>query len=143
MKKISQILATKGGAIWSIGPEQSVYDAIHLLAEKEIGALAVVENDRLIGIISERDYARQIILKDRASRQTLVREIMTTEVVTASPEKKTRDCMELMTLKRIRHLPVLDDNDRLIGMISMGDLVREIIADQESTIVDLEKYISG
>ena len=143
MKKLKEILVTKGDTIWSISPDQSVYEAICLLAEKEIGALAVMENDHLIGIISERDYARQIILKDRSSRKTLVREIMTTDLVTGRRHQKTRECMEMMTQHRIRHLPVLDRNDALIGIVSMGDLVREIIAEQESTIVDLEKYISG
>lgn len=143
MKKIREILASKGDTIWSVRPEQTVYEAIHLLAEKEIGALAVIEEGRLIGVVSERDYARQIILKNRRSRETLVRDIMRTDVVTTSATTQMRDCMELMTLKRIRHLPVLDDDDKLVGIISMGDLVKEIIAEQESTIVDLEKYISG
>ena len=143
MKKLKEILACKGSEIWSIEPDRSVYDAIHLLAEKEIGALAVMQDDRLVGIVSERDYARSIILKDRSSQNTRVRDIMTSNVITAKPEQAIRECMELMSGNRIRHLPVVDDNGAMLGMISIGDLVRAIIAEQESTIVDLEKYITG
>ena len=143
MKRLKEILADKGANIWSIGPDESVYVAIELLAEKEIGAIAVTEGVQLIGIVSERDYARQIILKGRSSENTRVRDIMSTEVITAQPDQEVRECMELMTEKRIRHLPIIDDEKKLIGMISIGDLVRAIIAEQESTIGDLEKYISG
>jgi len=143
MKRLKEILAAKGSEIWSIGPDQSVYDAIQLLAEKEIGAIAVTEGGRLVGIVSERDYARQIILKGRSSENTQVKDIMSTDVITAIPSQEVRECMELMTQKRIRHLPIINDDNDLIGMISIGDLVRAIIADQESTIGDLEKYISG
>ena len=142
MKRVKDILADRGSDIWGIEPDASVYDAIHLLAEKEIGALAVMDNDRIVGIISERDYARQIILKDRSSRQTLVKDIMSTDLVTAVPDQDVQQCMELMSESRIRHLPILD-GDKLVGMISIGDLVRTIIAEQQSTIVDLEKYITG
>ena len=142
MKRVKEILANKGSEIWSIGPDESVYDAIYLLAEKKIGALAVVDGDRLIGIISERDYARQIILKGLSSRKTRVRDIMSSEVFTSEPSQDVRKCMEMMSENRIRHLPIVE-NDGLVGMISIGDLVRTIIAEQESTIVDLEKYISG
>ena len=142
MKRVKEILANKGSEIWSIGPDESVYDAIHLLAEKEIGALAVVDGGRLIGIISERDYARQIILKGLSSRETQVRDIMSSDVITSDPCHDIRKCMEMMSEKRVRHLPIIE-NDNLVGMISIGDLVRAIIAEQESTIVDLEKYISG
>ena len=143
MKRLKEILTAKGSEIWSIEPNQSVYDAIKLLAEKEIGAIAVTEGDRLVGIVSERDYARQIILKGRSSENTQVKDIMSTNVVTAIPSQEVRECMELMTEKRIRHLPIVNDDNNLIGMISIRDLVRAIIADQESTIGDLEKYISG
>ncbi len=142
MKRVKEILATKGDDIWAVGPEQTVYDAIHLLAEKKIGALAVTDSGRLVGIISERDYARQIILKGRSSENTLVRDIMSSDVVTATPTEEIQACMKLMTDKRIRHLPIMVD-DKLVGMISIGDLVRAIIAEQQSTIGDLEKYISG
>jgi len=142
MKRIKELLSIKGRDIWSIGPEDSVYDAIHLLAEKKIGALAVIAGDQLVGIISERDYARQIILLGRSSEKTLVKDIMSSDVVTAKSSQGVRECMTLMTNKRIRHLPIVDDN-HLVGMISIGDLVRAVIAEQESTIGDLEKYISG
>jgi CBS domain-containing protein len=143
MKRLNEILAHKGTNIWSIGPDESVYEAIKLLAEKEIGAIAVTDGGRLVGIVSERDYARQIILKGRSSEKTQIRDIMSSEVITARPDQEVRECMELMTEKRIRHLPIVDDKNNLIGMISIGDLVRAIIAEQESTIGDLEKYISG
>ncbi len=142
MKRVKEILAAKGGKTWSIGPNQSVYEAIHLLAEKEIGALAVLDGDRLVGILSERDYTRQIILKGRSSESTLVKDIMSSDVITTTPDQDIQQCMQLMTEKRIRHLPIVDNNN-LIGMISIGDLVRAIIAEQQSTIGELEKYISG
>jgi len=142
MRTVKQILATKEPDIWSIAPDATVYDAIHLLAEKEIGALLVLDGEQLIGVISERDYARQIILKDKSSRGTQVRDIMTTHVVTTTPENDVADCMAMMTDKRIRHLPVLDDG-KLVGVLSIGDLIRSIIAEQQSTINDLAKYISG
>ena len=142
MRRVKDILATKGDDIWSIEPDASVYDAIHLLAEKEIGALLVMEGDDLVGVISERDYARQIILKGKGSRDTLVREIMTSEVITAEPCQDIGECMGMMTDKRIRHLPVMDGG-RVVGVLSIGDLIRAVIAEQQSTIVDLEKYISG
>lgn len=142
MKRVKDILLDKGSEIWGIAPDASVYEAIRLLAEKEIGALAVIEDDTIVGIISERDYARQIILKDRSSQKALVKDIMSTDLVTASPEEDVQQCMELMSDSRIRHLPILD-GEKLVGMISIGDLVRTIIAEQQSTIVDLEKYITG
>ena len=142
MRTVKNILATKSNDIWSIAPDATVYDAIHLLAEKEIGALLVLDGDELVGVISERDYARQIILKDKSSRETLVRDIMTRDVISTRPEDDIGECMASMTTKRIRHLPVLDDG-KLIGVLSIGDLIRAIIAEQQSTIVDLEKYISS
>ena len=143
MRRLKELLAAKDSEIWSIRPDQSVYNAIHLLAEKEIGALAVMDGNRLIGIVSERDYARQIILKGRSSETTLVKDIMTSDVITAHADQGVRECMGHMTEKRIRHLPILDDDGKLIGMISIGDLVRSVIAEQQSTIGDLEKYISS
>ncbi len=142
MKRVKAILATKGNDIFSIAPDASVYDAIHLLAEKEIGALLVMDGPLLVGIFSERDYARQIILKGRSSEETKVREIMTTNVLHATPDNDTGECMTVMTKNRIRHLPVIDDSE-VVGVISIGDLVRSIIAEHESTIGDLKKYISG
>lgn len=142
MGRVKDILANKGGEVWSIESGKSVYDAIYMLAEKGIGALAVIDGGRLVGMISERDYARQIILKGRSSRETLVRDVMSADVITAKPCENVDECMRLMTKNRIRHLPVIEE-DRVVGMVSIGDLVRVIIAEQQSTIVDLEKYISG
>jgi len=142
MRRVKEILADKGNDIWSIGPDETVYDAIHLLAEKMIGALLVLEGDALIGVISERDYARNIILKNKSSRDARVKDIMTTDVITVGPDEGVSECMKLMTNKRIRHIPVLRDG-KLIGVLSIGDLVRAVIAEQQSTITDLEKYISG
>jgi len=142
MARVKDILTNKGGEIWSIESGRSVYDAIYMLAEKGVGALAVIDDGRLVGMISERDYTRQIILKGRKSRETLIRDIMSGGVVTTSPCEDVNECMRLMTKNRIRHLPVVED-DRVVGMVSIGDLVRVIIAEQQSTIVDLEKYISG
>ena len=142
MKRVKDILIVKGNEIFSITPDTSVYDAVHLLAEKEIGALLVMEGPLLVGIISERDYARQIILKGRSSENTAVREIMTSKVLHATPENDTGECMTMMTDNRIRHLPIILDS-QVVGVISIGDLVRSIIAEQESTIVDLKKYING
>jgi CBS domain-containing protein len=142
MRRIKRILETKGHDIWSIEPSATVYEAVHLLAEKKIGALLVMKKDQLVGIFSERDYARQIILKDRSSEATRVEEIMTDKVVHVQPNDEIVDCMALMTEHRIRHLPVIDKK-KVVGMISIGDLVRAVIAEQQSTINDLEKYISG
>jgi CBS domain-containing protein len=142
MKRVKEILRSKGTEIFSVSPDTSVYDAIHLLAEKEIGALLVMEGSLLVGIFSERDYARQIILKGRSSETTTVREIMTSKVLHAILNNDTGECMTIMTDNRIRHLPVMDDA-KVVGVISIGDLVRSIIAEQESTIVDLKKYINS
>ena len=142
MRRVKRILESKGHDIWSIEPSASVYDAIHVLAERQIGALLVMKEDQLVGIFSERDYARQIILKDRSSEDTKVEEIMTKKVLHVQPNDVIDDCMALMTKKRIRHLPVVE-NKKVVGMISIGDLVSAVIAEQQSTINDLEKYISG
>jgi CBS domain-containing protein len=142
MRRVKRILEAKGHDIWSIEPSASVYEAIHLLAEKQIGALLVMKKDQLVGMFSERDYARQIILKDRSSENTKVEEIMTKKVIHVQPNSEIAECMTLMTKKHIRHLPVIDDK-KVVGMISIGDLVRAVIAEQQSTIDDLAKYISG
>jgi CBS domain-containing protein len=142
MKRVKEILRAKGNEIFSVAPDISVYDAIHLLAEKEIGALLVMEGPLLVGVFSERDYARQIILKGRSSEDTKVREIMTSDVLHANLENDAAECMTMMTDNRIRHLPIIDDS-AVVGVISIGDLVRSIIAEQESTIVDLKKYINS
>lgn len=149
MKTVKQLLDVKGYDIWSISPHASVYEAIQLMAEKNVGALAVVETGErapnssgLVGIISERDYARKVILKGKSSRETPVKDIMTEKVVYVRPDQTIEECMSLMTHKHIRHLPVLMD-EKLIGMISIGDVVREIIAMQEDKIQFLEHYITG
>ena len=142
MNTLSQLLSGKGHEIWSIGPDDSVYDAIHLMAEKGIGALVVLDNKALVGIISERDYARQVILKDRSSKGTMVKDIMSADVICANPQQTVDECLVLMTEKRFRHLPVMD-GDQMVGLVSMGDLVKTIIAEQKETIDQLEHYITG
>lgn len=142
MKRVRDILAVKGRDVWSIGPSASVYDAMKLMADKGIGALLVVEGDKVVGIISERDYARKVILQGRSSRTTQVREIMTSRVAYAEPEQNIEECMALMTEMRIRHLPVMESGE-LRGVISIGDLVKSIIAEQKFIIEQLERYISG
>ncbi len=142
MKLVKHLLDAKGRHIISVTPDTSVLDAIKLMAEKAIGSLVVMDDGELCGILSERDYARKVIIKGRSSESTRVSEIMTATVLTTSNSQTVTDCMALMTEKRIRHLPVLEDN-RVIGMISIGDLVQAIIADQQQEIEQLEQYISG
>jgi CBS domain-containing protein len=142
MLRIKYLLATKAKSIWSIGPDEPVLQAIQLMSDKQIGALPVMNAEQLLGIVSERDYARKVILKGRSSADTPVSQIMTTTVVTVSPDETVHRCMELMTEKRIRHLPVVEKN-RVIGMISIGDLVKAVIEEQQQTIVQLERYIAG
>ena len=142
MKLIQHLLEAKGGELISIQPDASVLDAIKLLAEKGIGSLVVTEGDSLKGIVTERDYARKVIIKGRASDSTAIAEIMTTDVVTASSDQTVQQCMAIMTKIKCRHLPVVDDG-HLVGMISIGDLVQAIIADQQEEIEQLEHYISG
>ena len=142
MKLVQHLLDTKGRHVIAIGPGASVFDAIKLMAEKGIGSLVVMEDEKMHGIITERDYARKVIIKGRSSETTRVAEIMTTEVVTASSSQTVKECMEVMTERRLRHLPVIEDN-RVIGLISIGDLVQAIIADQQAEIEQLESYISG
>jgi CBS domain-containing protein len=139
---VKDLLSRKGYDVWSVGPDTPVFDAIGLMAEKEVGALVVLEGDRLVGLISERDYARKLVLWGRSSRETPVRDVMTSRVFGVRPEQTIEECMALMTDKRIRHLPVMDDGE-LIGVVSIGDLVKAIIADQQFIIEQLENYISG
>jgi CBS domain-containing protein len=139
---VSQVLRKKGHSFMTIGPYASAFEALEIMAEKNVGALLVVEYGRLIGVFSERDYARKVILKGKASKDTRVREIMSTSLVTVSPMTSLRDCMVLMTGKHVRHLPVID-NGALMGVLSMRDVVNTIISDQESTIYELEEYIAG
>jgi CBS domain-containing protein len=140
--KVSDILSDKGRNVWTVEPKLMVYDAMKLMADKGIGALIVAEGERVVGIISERDYARKVILEGRSSRTTAVRQIMTSHVLYAGLSQTIEECMAIMTDKRIRHLPVLDEG-RLIGVISIGDLVKAIISEQQFRIAQLEKYISG
>lgn len=144
MGKVRNILQVKGHAVYSINPDNTVFEALQMLVDRNVGALTVVdENDRFLGIFSERDYARRVILKGRASKETLVREIMTEHPVTVSEEDSIEDCMALMTERRIRHLPVTDEQSRFIGLISIGDVVKFIIDDQRYIITSLECYITG
>jgi CBS domain-containing protein len=143
MKTVAELLRAKPArTIVKVSPEASVLDAIKVLASEDIGAAVVMTGDRLAGIFSERDYTRKVILKGRSSDNTRVQEIMTSNVVVVSPRTKTRDCMALMTEKSIRHLPVVDEG-RVVGMVSIRDIVGDIIADQDFTIEQLEHYISG
>ena len=142
MTSVAHLLQAKGHAVWSIPPDASVYEAIKLMADKGVGALLVMEGQRLVGIVSERDYARKVILQGKSSRDTPIREIMTDKVFYVRPEQTVEDCMAVMTARRIRHLPVLDD-DQVIGVVSIGDLVRAVISEQEVRIQQLEQYIMG
>ncbi len=142
MRSIRDILRDKGGKVWSITPDSSVFQALELMAEKNIGALLVIEKGAIRGIISERDYARKVILKGKMSRTTRVTDIMTSSVLIVSPEQSVEECMALMTDKHVRHLPVLEKG-ALIGMISIGDVVKAVIADKNVTIEQLVSYITG
>ncbi len=139
---IASILERKGGAVWSVAPESSVFDAIALMAEKGVGALLVMREGRLAGIISERDYARKVILQGRSSKETCVDEIMTRSVISVTPAHTVDECMRIVTECRIRHLPVLC-GEQVAGVISIGDLVNAIISDQAHTIDHLHNYIHG
>ena len=139
---VGGILAQKVSTVWSIAPTAMIFDAIALMADKNIGALPVVENDKLIGIISERDYTRKVILKGKSSKETRVQEIMTQQLVTANPDDTVVDCMRVMTEKRVRHLPVMEEG-KMTGMLSIGDVVKWLLSAQAATIDNLEQYISG
>ena len=142
MITVSQILQEKDGNTWTIGPQATVFDALKLMADKGIGALVVVEGDAVVGIFSERDYARKVILKGRSSKETPVSWIMTEQVITVDPDTTLDVCMGLMTDRRIRHLPIMEE-DRLIGVISIGDVVKAVISEQKYLIEHLESYIVG
>jgi CBS domain-containing protein len=141
-KTVATILEGKGGEVLRIGPDATVFEALELMAEKGVGALVVTDGDHLAGILSERDYARKVILLDRGSRETKVGEIMTREVITVEPARTVTECMELMTERRFRHLPVVSDGE-LIGVISIGDVVKAVISEQRQLIKELEQYITS
>jgi CBS domain-containing protein len=139
---VNSILARKGSAIWSIAPDATVFEAIQLMADKNVGALPVVQNDQLVGIISERDYTRKVILQGKSSKETPVRDIMTQRLVTADPDDRVTECMQRITENRVRHLPVLEGN-KMVGILSIGDLLAWLIAAQGNTIDNLERYVTG
>lgn len=139
---VKQILSEKGDEVWSTSPNTTVFDALKFMSDKGIGALVVLDDLKVVGVFSERDYARKVILKGKSSKNLPVKEIMTRRVVCVKPENTTEECMALMTDKHIRHLPVLED-DELVGIISIGDVVKAIISQQEFVIEQLENYITG
>lgn len=141
MHTISQLLESKGYDIWSITPQAPAYEALQIMSEKDVGALLVIDEGKLVGIFSERDYARKVILKGKSSKDTSVCELMTDTVFSIDPQNTLQDCMALMTTKHIRHLPVIK-NERLIGIVTIGDVVSHIISNQELTIQQLDRYIS-
>lgn len=140
MHQVRHIIQLKGNYIWTISPDDTVFEALRLMATKGVGALVVTKDEKMVGIISERDYARKVILKGRTSRDTLVSEIMTSEVFTIHPDQTVEECMELMTEKRVRHLPVLE-NDRLVGVISIGDVLKDVIYHQRQVISEMEDQV--
>lgn len=142
MTMINQLLKVKGHGCFSVGPGENVYSAIKKMAEKDVGAVLVMNGATLVGILTERDYARNVVLKGRSSPQTLVRDIMSTQVACVEPDDTVEDCMDLMTRKRLRHLPVVED-EAVVGIISIGDLVKSVIDDQRFTIDQLETYFRG
>ena len=142
MTTVRDILRGKGNQIWWVSPDTTVFSALELMAEKNVGALAVLDGENLVGMFSERDYARKIILKGKASKETSVEEIMSSEVTTVRPGQSVDECMALMTDKRIRHLPVFE-GEKLVGLISIGDVVKAIISEREFIIKQLENYITG
>ena len=143
MLRVKHLLDRKGREIWSVDAEQPVLEAIQMMADRHVGALPVIRNGELVGVLSERDYARKVILMGRSSAETPVRQIMSAPVITVTADDAVRHCMELMTQMRIRHLPVVDPAVGMIGMISIGDLVRAVIEEQQETIAQLERFISG
>ena len=142
MKFVADLLNTKGRDVWSVAPVTTVYEALEVMAEKNVGALVVVDDDKLVGIFSERDYARRLALQGKRSRETPVSEIMTRVIATVTRSHSVKDCMEVMTNQHVRHLPVLED-EKLVGVVSIGDIVFSIMSDQDTMIHQLENYIQG
>jgi CBS domain-containing protein len=143
MITVKQVLKDKGYSdVWTVSPDTSVFEALKLMSTKNVGALPVMATGKLVGIVSERDYARKVVLKGKTSLNTPVKEIMTSEVISVHPERSMEDCMEIMTKQRVRHLPIVV-NDDLVGIISIGDVLKEIISDQKELIRSLQNYIEG
>lgn len=143
MTTVSQLLRKKGTDVVTIGPQATVFEALQLMADRNIGALPVMENGKMLGIFSERDYARKVILQGRSSKETSVADLMTQNVFFVKPSRTMEDCMVLMSGKHIRHLPVMEDGKALLGIVTMRDVVKELISSKENTIRELETYISG
>jgi len=142
MSTVKDILSKKENKVYTFSPEKTVFEALKIMSNKDIGALIITEENTIIGVFSERDYARKVILKGKSSKELKVSDIMTTDVLFVTPKNTVEECMALMTEKRIRHLPVLE-NKKLIGLVSIGDIVKQVISDHKFTIKELEKYISG
>jgi len=142
MTTVGTLLTSKGQEIWSIAPDKSIFDALEMMADKNISGLLVLDGDKLVGIFTERDYARKLILKGKSSKNTKINDLMTKNILYVNSRNTIEDCMKLMTTKRVRHLPVIDSR-RLIGIVTIGDLVKQIISEQQTTIHQLENYISG
>jgi CBS domain-containing protein len=143
MSTLRHILQLKGNDVWSISPNATVFEALRLMDDKDVGALLVMEADHLVGMISERDYARKVILQGKASKDTLVGEIMTSKVITIHPDQTVQECMGLMNDRRIRHVPVVDDNEHVLGVVSIGDVLKDIIYVQKSRIKEMETRLTG
>lgn len=142
MRTAGDILESKGYATWSVAPEDTVLDALRVMAEQNVGAVLVLDGEKLVGMLSERDYARKVVLMGRSSRESAVADVMTTHVVCVAPQRTIDECMGVMTDRRLRHLPVVD-HKRVVGVVSIGDLVKATIAEQEFTIAQLQSYIAG
>jgi CBS domain-containing protein len=142
MITVKDILDAKGHEVWSVRPDDTVFDAVRMMAEKGIGCLLVLDDDKLVGVITERDYARKVVLEGQSSRDLHVSDVMTRRVLCVSPDRSTDECMALMTDKRVRHLPVLE-HKRVVGIVSIGDLVKAVISEQQILIDQLQHYISG
>jgi CBS domain-containing protein len=142
MHTVKELLREKGSQVWTIGPQATVYEALELMATKNIGSLVVLEQGNVAGIFTERDYARKVVLKGRSSKTTTIGELMITDVLYVGPDDTIEDCMALMTDKRLRHLPVME-NGKLVGVVSIGDIVKVVISNREFIIRELERYITG